>query len=227
MNNFEFLSKVKAWHAQGHTPPEYPGATRVLSATKDKSGLDEWRARVGEEEAERILQESLDIGSSLDKLVDDHFSLPGFDASLRADDIGYPLYRMMAPALRRTVSGGTQVCVWSDNLKIKGFVDICGLFDSTPTIIDIKNSRKPKKAEWIEDYFLQTTMYALAAHDSIGVDIKQVAVIIGVRAGDNHPAQLQVFVEPVRKYAAQALRKIKEYHATHNYAEDKAKESAQ
>lgn len=224
MNNFEFLARVKDWHAQNHTPPEYPGATRALGGTKDMTGLLEWRMRVGDQEADRILNESLEIGTSLDKLVDDHFSIPGFSADGRTDDIGYPLYRMMLPQLRRVVSAGTQVCVWSDRLKVKGYVDIAGLFDGTPTIIDIKNSRKPKRADWIEDYFLQTTTYAMAAHDCIGVDIKQVALIIGVRAGDKHPAEVQVFVEPVRKYAAKAIARIKDYHATHNYLEEKAKE---
>lgn len=226
MNNFEFMAKVKAWHAANPQPPEYPGATRILGGTKDQTGLLEWRMRVGDAEADRILKESLEIGTSLDKIVDDHYSLAGFSADNYTGEIGFPLYRSMLPQLRRVVSAGTQVCVWSDRLKVKGFIDICGLFDSTPSIIDIKNSRKPKRADWIEDYFLQTTTYALAAHDCIGVDIKQVVLIIGVRPGETHTQETQVFVEPVRKYAAAALRRIKEYHSTHNYLEEKRKELA-
>jgi len=225
MNNHDFIARLKEWSSQKHELPKYPGATRILSATKDMEGLAAWRQKVGDQEAERILVESQNIGTSLDKLVEDHFNIPGFvdtvKQSPRSSEIGYSLYESMQPQLRRIVSGGTQVPVWSDKLKIKGFIDIAGLFDSTPTVIDIKNSRKPKRAEWIEDYFLQTTMYALACHDSIGVDIKQVAIIMGVRPGEKHPQEVQVFVEPIRKYASKAITRIKEYHANNDYLKQK------
>jgi genome maintenance exonuclease 1 len=59
-----------------------------------------------------------------------------------------------------------------------GTTDACGVYKGSPTIIDYKQTNKPKKTEWIEDYFLQLCAYAAAHNEVHGTDIKQGVILM-------------------------------------------------
>ena len=77
--------------------------------------------------------------------------------------------------------------LYSDKLECAGQVDCIAEFDGQLSIIDFKTSRKPKKQEWIENYFVQTAFYAAAFYERTGVPIKQGVILITV---DGHEPQI-------------------------------------
>ena len=223
MDKQEVIKRVKNFVELKLDPPLYPGATRCLSGTKDMTGLDEWRKRIGEEEATRILNESLAIGTSLDKIVEDHFSKNNFDTKNYKEEQGLPLYKQILPHLKNIECIETQLTVWSDRVKVKGIMDIFGYYKDELTIIDIKNSRKPKCEAYVEDYFLQCTTYAMATWDLLEIPVKKIALVIAVRPGPNHLPLPQVFVRDTKDYIKEATKRIRQYHATHDYFTEKNK----
>lgn len=224
MDKNYIMSTVRDFAAKKLEAPLYPGATRILSSTKDMEGLNNWRERIGEEEADRILLESQTIGTSLDGLVESYFSNPDFDINNHKSELGYGLFKQLHPKFKDIECGATQLTVWSDHAKIKGIIDLFGLYKGVPTVMDIKNSLRPKKPEFIEDYFLQCTMYALSMHDLLGLDIKQIALLIAVRPGKGHLPIPQVFVRDTKDYIRPALKRIKEYHQKFDYIQQKSAE---
>lgn len=181
--------------------------TTVLSETADKSGLDEWRKRVGEEEAERILQESLMYGRSLDALVEHRF-LGDLIEPDHESDVGYGLYRQLVPHLEKIQSFGTQIKLWSDRLRILGRPDIIGEYDGVFSVMDIKNSRSHKDERYAEDYFLQCTMYGLMMQEKMGIVPEQVVLLIADRSS-TFPA---VYARPFKSLVMQAKSRIDAYY---------------
>jgi hypothetical protein len=54
-----------------------------------------------------------------------------------------------------------------------GTTDLVGVYKGNPCIMDFKQSNRPKKVEWIEDYFLQLTAYAIAHNEVHGTNIRE------------------------------------------------------
>lgn len=190
------------------TPEKYPGVTTVLGKTKDDTFLLEWRKRIGDAEADRIVKESQRIGTSLDTLVQMSFD-DNFEQATHQHEAGYDLYRQLKKDLRRVDPYALQLKVWSDRLRVMGYLDIVGTFDGVCSIIDIKNTRTTKKREYVEDYFLQCTLYSMCIHDLLGLEIKQLVLLIA----DRSSTQPQVFIERTNKYVPQALRRIRQYRS--------------
>ena len=101
----------------------------------------------------------------------------------------------------------SETALYSDNLKIAGRVDCIAEFDGVPAIIDFKNSKKPKKEEWIEDYFLQATFYSYAFYERTGTLIENIRILVCVRDG-----QIQVFEKNVKDYIKKLDNRVKEYY---------------
>ena len=159
-----------------------PSVTTVLSAVKDDSAISAWQARVGEAEAERIRNESAKIGTGM------HTNLE--NVLLGKPQTGGILERTLAriimangfPRLKEV--WGSEVMVYSDGLYA-GTTDLVVVHENgLPTIADFKNSRKPKRVEWIDDYRAQLGAYALAHNEMFGTDIRQGMVMIAAWTGE-------------------------------------------
>mgnify|MGYP003134943203 CR=1 FL=1 len=119
-----------------------PSVTTILSATQPQDKLDSiarWKAKVGENEAERVKNEAANRGTTM------HSILEGF------------------PDLEEV--WGSEVVVSYPGLYA-GATDLAGVYMGRDSIVDFKQSNKPKKAEWITDYKLQMVAYAMA-HDFV------------------------------------------------------------
>lgn len=174
---------------------KYPSITTVLSELS-KEGIKAWRARVGAEEANKISTQASTRGTAVHKLAEDYLNNePDWaDGAMPSNVFAF---NQIKPILDNRVDNIWQqeVPLYSDNLKIAGRVDCIAELDGVLTIIDFKTARKPKKKEWIQNYFMQGTFYAAAFLERTGVAIKQTAIIIAVD-GD----EPQVFVENVSDY---------------------------
>ena len=159
-----------------------PSVTTVLSGTsKSKDGLIQWRNRVGEEEAERIIKQSTDIGTAVHEAIENYLngvSWNNFDEThdqLLAQKISEKFVNDGLKGI--TEIWGLEVGLLLDNLYA-GTADCVGLYQDIPTLIDFKTAKKIKKREWIEDYFLQGCAYANAHNVMFGTNIEQIVILM-------------------------------------------------
>lgn len=150
-----------------------PSVTTILNAISDKPGLVAWRKRVGEAEANRIVKESTDVGT----LMHEHLELYvlGKDRPPGRNHIHNQARSMADVIIEKGLSNvdevwGVEVGLINPDLYA-GTTDCVGVWKGNPAIIDFKNTRKPKKAEWVEDYYLQTVMYGEAHNAMHGTTI--------------------------------------------------------
>ena len=194
-----------------------PSVTTVLSALKDKTQLHEWRKRVGDEEADRIMRLATGIGTQV------HLHLEKFILEENRPE-GTNLIHQMAKELsdiviREGLSSvdevwGTEVPLYYPGLYA-GTTDCVGVYKGKPAIIDFKTTRKPKKRAWIDDYFLQGAAYAAAHNELYGTDIKTIVIMmIGWDAEADNLGNYQEFVvegAEFEQYSLEWAGKVQEY----------------
>ena len=159
-----------------------PSVTTVLSNTSNKAdGIADWRMRVGDEEANRIIKQSTDIGTSV------HLAIENYLNNKNWDDFGSSYEEKISQEItKRFISGGlTKITeIWGlevglilDNL-FAGTADCVGTYSGIPSLIDFKTAKKVKKREWIEDYFLQGCAYANAHNVMFNSNINQIVILM-------------------------------------------------
>jgi genome maintenance exonuclease 1 len=159
-----------------------PSVTTVLSGTsKSKDGLIQWRNRVGDEEADRIIKQSTDIGTAVHEAIEKFLNKQDWDDFDNTSD------QILAKSISNkfindalngiTEIWGLEVGLILDNLYA-GTADCVGLYKDIPTLIDFKTAKKIKKRDWIEDYFLQGCAYANAHNVMFGTDIQQIVILM-------------------------------------------------
>lgn len=159
-----------------------PSVTTVLSGTsKSKNGLIQWRNRVGEEEAERVIKQSTDIGTAVHEAIENY--LNGNDWNNFEETHDQLLAQKISNKfINHGLNGiteiwGLEVGLILDNLYA-GTADCVGLYQGIPTLIDFKTAKKIKKREWIEDYFLQGCAYANAHNVMFNTNIEQIVILM-------------------------------------------------
>jgi genome maintenance exonuclease 1 len=158
-----------------------PSVTTVLDSTADKTALFEWKKRVGEAEAQRISTESAGLGTKV------HNALEKFILGEEWDTFGNNHVSVLARAMVKEMIThgllkvnevwGTEVGLLANDLYA-GTSDCVGVYNNQDAIIDFKTSKKLKKREWIEDYFLQGCAYALAHNEMFGTNIRKVVILM-------------------------------------------------
>ena len=145
-----------------------PSVTTILSKTKDQTGLNEWRKRVGEQEAQRIMTEAAGVGTAL------HNNLERFlagDTRQPGNNLVHIQANKMADVIiENGLSGVDEVWAIEQGLyypeMYSGTTDLCGVYKGNASIMDFKQTNKPKKKEWVDDYYLQLAAYA-TAHNKV------------------------------------------------------------
>ena len=159
-----------------------PSVTTVLSGTsKSKDGLVQWRNRVGDEEADRIIKQSTDIGTAVHEAIEKFLNKEDWDNfdntsdQILAKNISNKFIKDALKGI--TEIWGLEVGLILNNLYA-GTADCVGLYKDIPTLIDFKTAKKIKKRDWIEDYFLQGCAYANAHNVMFGTDIQQIVILM-------------------------------------------------
>jgi genome maintenance exonuclease 1 len=161
----------------------YPSVTTVLGSG-DKTYLNEWRERVGAEEADKITRRAGVRGTRMHSLTERYLNNE-FVVPILYDK---PMFESMVPYLQRINNIRAQeVGLFSHHLRLAGTCDCIGEFDGRLSIIDFKTSLRPKKIEWITNYFMQAAGYAVMFEERTGIPINRTVIIIGV---DDEEAQL-------------------------------------
>ncbi len=160
-----------------------PSVTTILSATGDKTGLEKWRERVGEIQAEKERKEAAGIGSLL------HAHLEAYVMD-QPRPSGSNHVRVMAKnmadvLIERGLCRVTEIWGIEEHQYYPGLyagtADLLGCFEGAPAIMDYKTSKKMKKAEMLEDYRCQIVAYSLAHNEIYGTKIKTGAIFMIAR----------------------------------------------
>ena len=182
-----------------------PGVTTILSATKDTKTLDDWRRRIGNEEADRIMKNASAVGTEMHKVLEFYYNNEKY---YNATDFGV-LPRKMAEIIKENLKidevWGNEVSL-AYNQDYAGTTDMVALSDGKPTIVDFKQSNRPKREEWVDDYKHQLGAYYLAHRTHYGA-IEQGVVAIATRGLQYQEFKLQ---EPeLDEYANKFLERLK------------------
>ena len=160
-----------------------PSVTTILSKTQTKEkqeSLANWRARIGEEEAQKTMDQAAARGTAMHTLLE-HYLLGEKHADLT--DIGQQATMMAEKVIEEGLKGhlseiwGSEVTVWYPDLYA-GQTDVVGVYDNLESIVDFKQTNKPKKTEWIEDYFLQLCAYAHAHNNMFDTKINKGVILM-------------------------------------------------
>jgi genome maintenance exonuclease 1 len=184
----------------------YPSITTVLGILS-VDGIMKWRKRVGEEEANKISHQAATRGTSVHKLAEDYIdNVDDWKGKAMPNNL-YTFSHLKNIIDNRLNNVWFQEeYLYSDRLKCAGQVDCIAEFDGELSIIDFKTSRKPKKIEWITNYFIQASFYAAAFYERTGVPIKQGVILITVDHNEpqvfkiNTHDYLQQFLDVRQKY---------------------------
>lgn len=149
--------------------------TTILDSTKDKSGLMEWRKRIGENRANEIVREAANVGTRMHRYLEDYI-LTGVWSEPGSNLVSQKSHKMAAVILKQALANvdeiwGSEVPLYVPNLYA-GTTDLVGVYKGHDAIMDFKQSNRLKKAEWIEDYYLQLALYIEAHNDMFGTDIR-------------------------------------------------------
>ena len=186
----------------------YPSITTLLGSLSDNSFLQEWYDRVGEETAKKITEDSKNRGNNLHKVCEDY--LNNLDIDLSNIDTKSNFLQINPYVDKIQNIRGVEIPLYSNRIKIAGTSDCIAEYDGDLAIIDFKTSRKVKRVEWIEGYFIQASFYAIAFSELYNVPIPKKLVII-MATDENCPC---IFVEDTVKYGKLLINKQKEYYET-------------
>ena len=156
----------------------YPSVTTVLGILSEDS-IRAWRARVGEEEANKISTRAAGRGTLVHCIVEDY--LNNEDTTKYLPHIRQSLENLR-PILDRSIGKifGLETALYSRHLGMAGRCDCIAEFDGVPSIIDFKTSRRVKKKEYISSYFAQMSAYAIMFEERTGMPITNTVVIMDV-----------------------------------------------
>lgn len=190
-----------------------PSVTTILSATKDMTALNEWKKRVGEEKARQITTEAAGVGTAM------HSNLERFIAGMQRQPGNNPVH-VQANAMADIIikNGLSQVNeVWAMEQSLyfpglySGTTDLVAVYKDNPSVCDYKQTNKPKKEEWVEDYKIQLVAYILAHNEVYGTDIREGHVFMCSRNCEYQ--QFDLWPEDFNRYQDLWLSKVEEYYA--------------
>ena len=188
-----------------------PSVTTILAQTKDQSYLDRWKAKVGHEEAERIKNLSSKRGTSMHRFIEKHITGAGYDDLTEIGQQAKPMAQKIIDIGLTPVTEyyGSEVSLYYPGLYA-GSTDLVCIHNGKETISDFKQANKPKREEWIEDYFLQISAYAMA-HDYIhGSNIEQ--GVIMVCTPDLYYQEFKFDGEQMRQYRHKFLERLNQFY---------------
>ena len=188
-----------------------PSVTTILSRTKDQEYLNRWRARIGHEEADRIFNHSAKRGTSMHKFIENHITGIGYDDLSSIGHEARPMAQKIIEVGLTPITEyyGSEVTLHYPGLYA-GSTDLVCLHNGKETIIDFKQANKPKREEWIEDYFLQISAYAMA-HDYMHKSNIEQGVIL-ICTPDLYFQEFKFDGDQMRQYRHQFLKRLSQYY---------------
>jgi len=195
-----------------------PSVTTILGATQGtekQESLARWKASVGEEQATRIKEQAASRGTNMHKHLEAYILGEGY---LDLTPEGKIAKDMSGTIIDKGFNDlqeiwGSEVVVYYPGLYA-GATDVVGVYDYEDSIIDFKQSNKPKRKEWIDDYFMQLGAYAMAHNYVHRTEITQGVILMCTP--DNYFQKFQVKGKEFIKYQHQFLERVNKYYEQKN-----------
>lgn len=158
---------------------KYMSVTTLTGKLSEDAILD-WRRKVGDEEADRVMKESSQRGIAIHSFCEDYMNNePILIPEKRIEE--YYTFKAMKTELNNLNNiWGLEIPLWSDEYRLKGRCDCIAEFNGELAMIDFKTSKKPKKREWITSYFVQATAYIEMVKEHTGIQIDNIVLIFGI-----------------------------------------------
>ncbi len=175
--------------------------TTVLSEKSDKTFLENWKRKLGEEESQKVITQANRRGSSVHALAE-RYILNEEDYIKKEMPVNVDTFNQIKKYLDKYVDDvyGIELPLYSKTLKTAGRTDLIAEYCGETSIIDFKTSRKVKKEEWIQNYFLQATVYSMMFEYLYKIKVPQIVIIMAV--DNDHPL---VFFRERKNYVEQVL----------------------
>lgn len=172
-----------------------PSVTTILDKTKPlekRQALANWKQAVGEKRAQEITTEAANRGTRMHTYLESYIK-----GETLKETVSNPYANQSLIMAKKVIAEGFgQISeVWGSEVPLyfpelyAGTTDCVGVHNGQESILDFKQSNKPKRAEWIEDYYLQLTAYALAHNEIHGTNIQKGVVMMCVRPPEVAPGQ--------------------------------------
>ena len=185
--NYEKLSRESVDGQRLYTCPDgnaVPSVTTILDKTKPeekKQALLNWRKSIGEEKANQVVTEAANRGTRMHKYLEDHINGETLKESV-TNPYAQQSLDMAKVVIKEGLKDvdeywGTEVALYFPQIYA-GTTDCVGIHKGEGAILDFKQTNKPKKREWIEDYFLQLAAYAEAHNEIHGTKINKGVVLM-------------------------------------------------
>ena len=195
-----------------------PSVTTILDVTQSaekREALAAWRASKGEAEATRIVDESGARGTAMHKILEKYILEEGY---LDETAVGKQAHNMAIQVIQSGLSNvteyyGTECTLYYPGLYA-GQTDLVGIHKGDDAIIDFKQTNKPKKREWIEDYCLQLAAYAMAHNILFNTQITKGVIMMCSK--DNYYQEFVVEGSEFQKYKHNFLRRVDEFYKIRN-----------
>jgi hypothetical protein len=191
-----------------------PSVTTILGATKDMTALNEWKKRVGEAKAQQITTEAAGVGTAM------HANLERFIAGIQRQPGNNPVHvqanKMADVIIENGLCDMSEIWAMEQSLYFPGLysgtTDLVGVYKGNPSICDYKQTNKPKKEEWVDDYKIQLVAYILAHNEVYGTNIREGHVFMCSR--DLQYQQFDLWPDEFTHWENQWLDKVQEYYTT-------------
>ena len=192
-----------------------PSVTTILAATQSeekRKSLEAWKSRVGEAQADRIKDTAAVRGTAMHKYLEEYLEGRNYlDLTLPGQEARTMATKVIEEGLKDRLHEiwGSEVTVHYPGLYA-GATDVVGIYEGRQSIVDFKQSNKPKRREWIIDYFLQLAAYATAHNHVYGTKIDQGVNLICTK--DGLFQKFSIEGKEFQKYCWEWLRRVDQYY---------------
>ena len=191
-----------------------PSVTTIISATQSeekRQKLAEWKARLGAQAADRVKDVAAMRGTAM------HTYLEAYIRGTGHRDLT-SIGKEAEPMAKKIISEGLSSLdeIWGSEVVLyypelyAGATDVVGIYNGRESIIDFKQTNKPKRREWIDDYFIQLGAYAMAHNYVYRTNIQQGVVLMCSK--DGLFQKFETFDKEFVGYQHAFLRKIDQYY---------------
>ena len=168
--------------------PGEDNLSRLVSITSvtsfhNRHIFEDWRKKVGEEEANKINRQATSRGTDMHTLVEGHFI--NLEILPQVQPLSYYLFQIAREKLNKINNiYALEGSIYSKQLGIAGTVDCIAEYNGELAVIDFKTSKKAKPREWIEHYFVQCAAYACMFYEVTGIAVKKLVILMACEDGD-------------------------------------------
>lgn len=203
------MSSVDSPNGRFYTTPEgkkYPSITTILGSG-EKPWLIEWRESMGSEKADNEMKRAAERGTAVHLMLERYLQNdPDPTKDQHIDHIvEFNTLKLYVKKIGNILA--QEIALYSDVLGVAGRVDCIAYHNNTLSVIDFKTSNRDKSAAMIEDYYKQTTFYALAFEERYGIQIDDIVIMMSVEKG----ATPLIFHEKVDKWIEPLIHSIRKY----------------